>query len=146
MQLSNCQLRPTYYEVLYAEAIKLLQPTIMADLRKASQQGKVGNRTMAMKYYDRVSNWHYLIWYSTIILMEFSDAINLGEPVTMDSLIEKYGVECIRKSFACNGLDADIILDLFGISAGANGGISIMRIDGPPIIFMPHPIDEPLEE
>lgn len=145
MQLTNCKKQPSYYENLYAEAITSIEAAQIADLKKATAYGRQGNREMAMKYYNRVNDWYYLISFSTLILMEYSDAINNDKPVTMASLIKKYNTDCVRKQFACRGLDATGIFNLFGINADADLGISVMRIDGTAIVFTPHPITQPLD-
>lgn len=145
MQLVNCKVQPSYYENLYVEAVTSIEAQQIGDLKKATAYGRQGNREMAMKYYNRVNDWYYLISFSTLILMEYSDAINNDKPVTMVSLMEKYNIDCIRKQFACKGLDISGILNLFGINANADLGISVMRINGTAIVFTPHPITQPLD-
>ncbi len=141
MFLNNCQREPTYYEELYAKTFLAVKDDIKTRLIEAEKYARIGNREQAQKRYDQVNNWYYLMYYSTLLQMEYAQAFSNGRTeVTMETLLEKYQIDCIRKQFACEQMDADLVLKLFGI--GSESGIMIMGIDSDTIPFTPHPVTE----
>ena len=143
MFLVNCRPKPTYYEQMYDAAFSAIKDDIKTRLVEAEKYARIGNRDEAQKRYDQVNNWYYLIYFLTLLLMDYSDAINRNDvSVTMESLLEKYSITCIRDRFICDNMNIDLVLKVFGIGLSYDSGISIMRIDGDAIPFTPHPIDE----
>lgn len=98
--------------------------TIINNAYKADQYGK----KISEELWDQVNDINYFILYSFIMKFELNTKGG-NDLNTINSLKDKYKINCIRKHFSCFGFDIDPILISMGIEVGTNLGIDYASLE-----------------
>ncbi len=119
--LKSSPLNPTVYEKLLKSAFESVKERVMVLLDKANTLDAIGRRDLSLTQFNTANDYHYVIWYFTLIKMWQIAEVTKGNTVTLADIEEKYDLECVKTSLACRGVAIKDLLAMFGFVEGQDG-------------------------
>jgi len=103
---------------------------------KAIVYEKFGKIDKAENCYNKINEFHYLLWYLVRMYNTKSFDISQGNIYDIDTYWTNWSIDCIIKNFQCNGYNIIPLLNIFGFGPTAAStqtnteGIGGMIVEG----------------
>lgn len=132
----DCLTNVTEFEERASEYYSVVQKKLMSFFNDFIAKMLFGYEDVSQNIANKINNIHYMFGYLYMIRMEMDNEIGLynsgyySSISTIAEYAEKYSLECIRKTMACQGIDMMPLYEVFGLNyiINPNDGIGYMAI------------------